>query len=145
VTIACYRGSGHGPEIPREIRSRLFEPFVAASEDLGLGLGLALSRQTLLDHGGEMWTKPAVGARFVVSLPLKKNEDAPAQTAGKNATLGGKTLRVHGLRIRRRLACFPLKAKSKTEGSQRGTSSCWGAFRLSARIFSCRLNQSART
>jgi signal transduction histidine kinase len=59
-----------GPGIPRAIRDRLFEPFVTAGKDHGLGLGLALSRQTVLDHGGDMWTEPAKGARFVICLPL---------------------------------------------------------------------------
>ena len=59
-----------GPGIPRGIRDRLFEPFVSAGKAHGLGLGLALSRQTVLDHGGDMWTEPAAGARFVVRLPL---------------------------------------------------------------------------
>jgi signal transduction histidine kinase len=59
-----------GPGIPRAIRDRLFEPFVTAGKDHGLGLGLALSRQTVLDHGGDMWAEHARGARFVISLPL---------------------------------------------------------------------------
>jgi signal transduction histidine kinase len=61
-----------GPGIPRGIRDRLFEPFVSAGKDHGLGLGLALSRLTVLDHGGEMWTEPAPGARFVIRLPLTR-------------------------------------------------------------------------
>ena len=61
-----------GPGIPRAIRNRLFEPFVTAGKDHGLGLGLALSRQTLLDHGGDLWIEPARGARFVMSLPLSR-------------------------------------------------------------------------
>jgi signal transduction histidine kinase len=59
-----------GPGISLAIRDRLFEPFVTAGKDHGLGLGLALSRQTVLDHGGDMWTEPARGARFVISLPM---------------------------------------------------------------------------
>jgi signal transduction histidine kinase len=59
-----------GPGIPWAIRDRLFEPFVTAGKDGGLGLGLALSRQTVRDHGGDMWTEAASGARFVVRLPL---------------------------------------------------------------------------
>jgi signal transduction histidine kinase len=61
-----------GPGIPRGIRDRLFEPFVTAGKSHGLGLGLALSRQTVLDHGGDMWTEPALGARFVITLPLSR-------------------------------------------------------------------------
>ena len=59
-----------GPGIPVGIRDRLFDPFVTAGKSQGLGLGLALSRETVLDHGGDMWTEPAAGARFVVRLPL---------------------------------------------------------------------------
>jgi signal transduction histidine kinase len=61
-----------GPGIPRAIRDRLFEPFVTAGKDHGLGLGLALSRQTVLDHGGDIWSEPAKGARFVICLPLSR-------------------------------------------------------------------------
>jgi signal transduction histidine kinase len=60
-----------GPGIPRGIRDRLFEPFVTAGKQDGLGLGLALSRQTVLNHGGDIWTEPASGARFVIRLPLQ--------------------------------------------------------------------------
>jgi len=59
-----------GPGIPRGIRDRLFEPFVTAGKQDGLGLGLALSRQTVLNHGGDMWIEPAAGARFVIRFPL---------------------------------------------------------------------------
>ncbi len=59
-----------GPGIPRRIRDRLFEPFVTAGKQDGLGLGLALSRQTVRNHGGDMWIEPAAGARFVIRFPL---------------------------------------------------------------------------
>jgi signal transduction histidine kinase len=58
-----------GPGIPKEIRGRLFEPFVTAGKGHGLGLGLAVSRQTVRDHGGDIWLEPAPGARFVIRLP----------------------------------------------------------------------------
>jgi two-component system, NtrC family, sensor histidine kinase PilS len=62
-----------GPGIPIEIRGRLFDPFVTSGKKDGIGLGLALSRHTVREHGGDMWTEPAVGARFVVSLPLNRS------------------------------------------------------------------------
>jgi signal transduction histidine kinase len=60
-----------GPGIAPEIRSNLFQPFVSAGKRNGLGLGLALSRQTVLDHGGEMWveSEPGQGAKFCFRLP----------------------------------------------------------------------------
>lgn len=62
----------NGPGIAPEIRSKLFQPFVTAGKRNGLGLGLALSRQTVLEHGGDMWVEsvPGCGARFIFRLPL---------------------------------------------------------------------------
>jgi signal transduction histidine kinase len=61
-----------GPGIPRGIRDRLFEPFVTAGKRDGLGLGLALARQTVRNHGGDIWNEPSTGARFVIRLPLNR-------------------------------------------------------------------------
>jgi signal transduction histidine kinase len=60
-----------GPGIAPEIRSNLFQPFVTAGKRNGLGLGLALTRQTVLEHGGDLWVEsaPGSGARFVFKLP----------------------------------------------------------------------------
>jgi two-component system sensor kinase FixL len=62
--------SDTGPGIPQDVRNRLFQPFVTSGKN-GLGLGLALSRQTLLDHGGDLWveTNGANGAHFHLRLP----------------------------------------------------------------------------
>ena len=61
-----------GPGVAPELRGRLFQPFVTAGKKNGLGLGLALSRQTVLDHGGEMWIEnaPGRGACFRFRLPV---------------------------------------------------------------------------
>ncbi len=63
-----------GPGISPEIREHLFQPFVSSGKKNGLGLGLALSRQTILDHGGDMWveSEPGRGARFFIRLPLSR-------------------------------------------------------------------------
>jgi signal transduction histidine kinase len=62
----------NGPGIPSQIRARLFQPFVSAGKKNGIGLGLAFSHQTVLDHGGKLWadseTRP--GACFLIQLPL---------------------------------------------------------------------------
>ena len=70
--------SDTGPGILPSIRAKLFEPFVSAGKKNGLGLGLALSRQTVLDHGGEIWVEEgSPGARFVIRLPLKSRRLQP--------------------------------------------------------------------
>jgi signal transduction histidine kinase len=71
----------NGPGIPPEIRSQLFQPFVSAGKRNGLGLGLALSRQTVLEHGGDMWVESASGrgARFSFRLPAAAHAHAQGQ------------------------------------------------------------------
>ena len=66
-----------GPGIPLAIRDRLFQPFVTAGKKHGLGLGLALSRQIVIDHGGDLWNEPARGARFVMRLRGNANASRP--------------------------------------------------------------------
>ncbi len=66
-----------GPGIRPEVRARLFQPFVTLGKKNGLGLGLALSRQTLLDHGGDLWVNGAEiagGAEFHMRLPVEKTK-----------------------------------------------------------------------
>ena len=71
----------NGPGIPPEIRSQLFQPFVSAGKRNGLGLGLALSRQTVLEHGGDMWVESPSGrgARFSFRLPAAARAFAQGQ------------------------------------------------------------------
>jgi len=61
----------NGPGIAAEIRNQLFQPFVSAGKRNGLGLGLALTRQTVLEHGGDLWveSEPGSGAKFLFRLP----------------------------------------------------------------------------
>jgi signal transduction histidine kinase len=61
----------NGPGIPAAIVPSLFKPFVTSGKKNGLGLGLAFSRETVLEHGGNLWADPMEhGARFVLRLPL---------------------------------------------------------------------------
>jgi signal transduction histidine kinase len=69
-----------GRGIPAEAWSTLFEPFASFGKKNGLGLGLALSRQTLLDHGGDLWAERITsGARFLLRLPLAPQPPAAPQ------------------------------------------------------------------
>jgi signal transduction histidine kinase len=96
-----------GPGIPHAIRERLFEPFVTSNKSEGLGLGLALSRTTVLDHGGDIWTEPASGARFVIRLPLNRAQSPEKCIADEHHVLGGgraprsaaSVVAAHGIRL----------------------------------------------
>ncbi len=60
-----------GPGIPAEMRERVFEPFFT-SRTAGLGLGLALCREYVRRHAGQLWVEDSSlgGACFVMELPL---------------------------------------------------------------------------
>jgi len=63
-----------GPGIAPEIRDRLFQPFATAGKNDGMGIGLAASRQAILDHGGQIWAETAQhGACFAFCLPTTRN------------------------------------------------------------------------
>ena len=59
-----------GPGVDETIRARLFEPLVTAKAN-GIGLGLALVKRIVDQHGGSIRYQPSPsgGARFVVRMP----------------------------------------------------------------------------
>jgi PAS domain S-box-containing protein len=66
ITIA---DTGHGM-LP-EVQTHAFDPFFTTRPDRQ-GIGLAVSRKTLLEHGGsiDVYSKPGAGSSFVITLPL---------------------------------------------------------------------------
>ncbi len=78
ITVAADRTDGsvrvtvtdHGPGISDDIREHIFEPYFTAKTG-GTGLGLALVRQTVTAHGGEVAVRnlDKGGAAFVITLP----------------------------------------------------------------------------
>lgn len=61
----------NGPGIPDSVRGDLFQPFVTAGKSGGTGLGLAVVRKIVSDHGGEIRVE-ATGSRgttFKLTLP----------------------------------------------------------------------------
>jgi C4-dicarboxylate-specific signal transduction histidine kinase len=61
-----------GPGIDKDVRDRLFTPYVTTKGSRGTGLGLALSHRIIMEHEGtiEAGVSPLGGARFTVTLPL---------------------------------------------------------------------------
>jgi signal transduction histidine kinase len=62
-----------GPGIPSEQIPRLFDRFFSTKPE-GMGMGLAISRSLIEQHGGRIWVENASdrGAIFRFSIPLDK-------------------------------------------------------------------------
>jgi signal transduction histidine kinase len=65
--------SDNGPGIPEIIRADVFQPFVTYGKDGGTGLGLAVVRKIVSDHGGEVTIAAtgASGTTFNLILPVR--------------------------------------------------------------------------
>ena len=72
-----------GPGIENTIQSRLFEPYTTTRGiGQGMGLGLAISKKILLDHGGDLEllsTSPS-GTTFRLTLPRPTAESSAKET-----------------------------------------------------------------
>jgi signal transduction histidine kinase len=69
-----------GPGLPANMGDRIFDPFTTTKES-GAGLGLAICRRIVDDHGGciSAENRPEGGAVFTVRLPLgPPSPDRPA-------------------------------------------------------------------
>lgn len=77
-----------GCGISSDVREKLFEPFTSGARKHGMGLGLALSRQTVADNGGELWldSSIAAGARFCLRLPVVSSEVDASVSAHSSGT-----------------------------------------------------------
>ncbi len=69
-----------GPGIPLEDQPRIFERFYRVDKDRsrekgGTGLGMAISYEIIMAHGGKIWvdSKPGYGSAFAFTLPKKQS------------------------------------------------------------------------
>jgi signal transduction histidine kinase len=62
----------NGPGIPAAIRDSLFEPFVSYGKAGGNGLGLAIAKKIVEDHGGKIYLDGRIenGTLITISLPF---------------------------------------------------------------------------
>ncbi|MDP6042007.1 MAG: ATP-binding protein, partial [Candidatus Latescibacteria bacterium] len=63
-----------GPGVPIEDRARIFQPYVSTKES-GMGLGLAVVRSIIEDHGGHIsvTNAPTGGAQFDIQIPIPEH------------------------------------------------------------------------
>jgi signal transduction histidine kinase len=63
----------NGGGIPPEKLNDIFRPFVSTKGARGTGLGLAVSRKILREHGGDILvqSQPGQGSTFILRLPLR--------------------------------------------------------------------------
>jgi hypothetical protein len=78
------RVADHGPGIPPDEQSQIFDPFFRGSRAMqdqvhGTGLGLSLAKKIVEAHGGSIRVRsaPMKGAEFILRIPA-----APAGAAG---------------------------------------------------------------
>ncbi len=88
ITIGAKAGEGavvirvedQGPGIPEEEQARIFEKFYRSAKERsqvkGTGMGLAIAREIVHAHGGEIGLKssPGQGSEFYFSLPIAPQE-----------------------------------------------------------------------
>ncbi len=65
-----------GTGMPEEVKRRIFEPFVTYGKRRGTGLGMAIVKKIIDDHGGRIEVESEVGKgttmRVIIPVKLKK-------------------------------------------------------------------------
>lgn len=77
------RCADDGPGVPASVREQLFQPLATAGKAEGTGLGLAMVKRVVEQHGGTAtFRSHGTGAIFDLSLPVLNAEAAQSATAG---------------------------------------------------------------
>jgi signal transduction histidine kinase len=77
------RISDNGPGIPRDILSKIFDPFFSTKPvGTGTGLGLSISHGIIAEHGGTIQAESpeGKGAAFIIEIPCKDQDHSPSST-----------------------------------------------------------------
>ncbi|MCZ6834641.1 MAG: ATP-binding protein, partial [Planctomycetota bacterium] len=72
----------NGPGIDPALRKDIFEPFASTKGQRGTGLGLAVTKKLINDHGGELTleTRLGEGSTFTIILPEQTDHTDPDDT-----------------------------------------------------------------
>jgi signal transduction histidine kinase len=75
----------NGCGIPAEKLPDIFKPFVSTKGSRGTGLGLAVSRKILREHGGDILAQcqPGKQTKFILRLPAKSLLDSDPETSAE--------------------------------------------------------------
>jgi signal transduction histidine kinase len=65
--------SDNGRGVPATIRHTLFQPFVSAGKENGVGLGLTLAQHIAQEHGGEVHLEDSVAGKTIFCVILNKS------------------------------------------------------------------------
>jgi len=87
--------SDSGSGIPKEILERLFDPFFTTKPD-GTGLGLAVSKKIIDDHGGHVEVQSQVGKGSHFKILLPAHVPAPQSNTSSSAATSGAFERIPG-------------------------------------------------
>jgi PAS domain S-box-containing protein len=85
-----------GPGVAPALHEKIFEPFFTTKpEGIGTGLGLAVSRSLVRDHGGQLGLEiSASGAVFRMSLPVSGQAQSVTEPGSLSGVDGGRPARV---------------------------------------------------
>jgi signal transduction histidine kinase len=66
--------SDTGEGVPRDLQSRIFEPFFSTKKDKGTGIGLSISYTIIQGHNGhiDLQSEEGKGSKFTIMLPKKR-------------------------------------------------------------------------
>lgn len=98
LDVSVERGAGTyhlrfedtGPGIPEEALDRVFEPYYS-TKDTGTGLGLAVTKKIVDEHGGHIRVSSVVGrgTTFLIDLPVRRAGSAETGTEGRALVSAG--------------------------------------------------------